>query len=100
MRILIYQTLTPSDIPGFERFSRAIEQDDFRAADARKIDTNLYRARLGRRARLLFSLYRYRQEIYCLAPVPTSTSFAVIATVWQYGCTTLSSQICPLMIRG
>ncbi|HAD5969926.1 TPA_asm: hypothetical protein G1Q02_24535 [Salmonella enterica subsp. enterica serovar Typhimurium] len=66
MQVLIYQTLTPSDIPGFERFSRAIEQDDFRAADARKIDTNLYRARLGRRARLLFSLYRYRQEIYCL----------------------------------
>lgn len=66
MRVLIYQTLTPSDIPGFERFSRAIEQDDFRAADARKIDTNLYRVRLGRRARLLFSLYRYRQEVYCL----------------------------------
>ncbi|EKQ0890564.1 hypothetical protein P4Q63_002016 [Salmonella enterica] len=66
MRVLIYQTLNPSDIPGFERFSRAIEHDDFRAADARKIDTNLYRARLGRRARLLFSLYRYRQEVYCL----------------------------------
>lgn len=66
MRVLIYQTLTPSDIPGFERFSRAIEQDDFRAADARKIDTNLYRARLGRKARLLFSLYRYHQEVYCL----------------------------------
>ncbi|ELP6559352.1 hypothetical protein R1145_001659 [Salmonella enterica] len=66
MRVLIYQTLNPSDIPGFERFSRAIEHDDFRAADARKIDTNIYRARLGRRARLLFSLYRYRQEVYCL----------------------------------
>lgn len=37
MRVLIYQT----DIPGFECFSRAIEQDNFRAADARKIDTNL-----------------------------------------------------------
>lgn len=66
MQILIYQALTPSEIPGFERFTRAIEQDDFRAADARKIDTNLYRARLGRRARLLFSLYRHHRKVYCL----------------------------------
>ncbi|EGF6523556.1 hypothetical protein IC066_004424 [Salmonella enterica] len=66
MQILIYQTLSPSDIPGFDRFSRAIVHADFRAADARKIDTNLYRARLGRKSRLLFSLYRYHQEVYCL----------------------------------
>ncbi|EIC4355820.1 hypothetical protein LJS80_004899 [Salmonella enterica] len=66
MQILIYQSLEPSAIPGFERFSRAVRQNDFRAADARKIDSNLYRVRLGRRARLLFSLYRYHQEVYCL----------------------------------
>ena len=38
----------------------------FAQADARKIGDNLYRARLNRSDRLLFSLYQHGGESYCL----------------------------------
>lgn len=62
MRICFY----PDAIPGYKKFAQAIAVDNFVQADVRKIDTNLYRARLNIRGRLLFSLYRYQGETVCL----------------------------------
>ncbi|EPF3864954.1 hypothetical protein ACSR93_005331, partial [Escherichia coli] len=56
----------PEIIPGYKKFAQAIAADNFVQADVRKIDTNLYRARLSIRDRLLFSLYRYHGETVCL----------------------------------
>ena len=66
MKICFYHTLNPETIPGYKKFARAIAADNFAQADVRKIDTNLYRARLNIRDRLLFSLYRYHDETVCL----------------------------------
>ncbi|MFT5085611.1 MAG: hypothetical protein ACI9Y1_003672 [Lentisphaeria bacterium] len=67
MKILLYSDLQAEKIPGFAKFRAAIEADNFAQADVRKIDHNLYRARLNRNDRLLFSLYRYQDDCYCLA---------------------------------
>lgn len=62
MRVLLYNELDPKKIPGFAKFRRFIEADDFRSADVRKVGDNLFRARLDARNRLLFSLYRGGSE--------------------------------------
>lgn len=59
MKVLLYDALDPARIPGFEKTRRALEAGDFRSADVKKIGDNLYRARLDRSDRLLFSLYRH-----------------------------------------
>ena len=66
MKICLYHTVNPESIPGYKKFAQAIATDNFIQADVRKIDTNLYRARLNIRDRLLFSFYRYRGETVCL----------------------------------
>ena len=66
MQIRLYHDLRPDAIPGFAKFRAMIETDNFRTADVRKIDDNLYRARLNQRDRLLFSLYRQDGVVYCL----------------------------------
>lgn len=66
MRVLLYSDLTPAAIPGFKKLRAALEAGNFQQADVRKIGDNLYRARLNKRDRLLFSLYRYRGETCCL----------------------------------
>ena len=66
MRICFYHPLNPDALPGYKKFAQAIAVDNFVQADVRKIDTNLYRARLNIRDRLLFSLYRYQGETVCL----------------------------------
>lgn len=66
MKICFYHTLNPEAIPGYKKFAQAIATDNFVQADVRKVDTNLYRARLNIRDRLLFSLYRYQGETVCL----------------------------------
>lgn len=66
MKICLYHTVNPEGIPGYNKFAQAIAADNFIQADVRKIDTNLYRARLSIRDRLLFSFYRYRGETVCL----------------------------------
>ncbi|HEB6949669.1 TPA: AAA family ATPase [Salmonella enterica subsp. enterica serovar Hvittingfoss] len=66
MKICLYHTVNPEAIPGYKKFAQAITADNFIQADVRKIDTNLYRARLNIRDRLLFSLYRCRGETVCL----------------------------------
>ena len=62
MRTLLYSDLDTGAMPGFAKVRRALEAGDFRSADVRKIGPNLYRARLDRRDRLLFSLYRHGGE--------------------------------------
>lgn len=66
MKICLYHTVNPEGIPGYKKFAQAIAADNFIQADVRKIDTNLYRARLNIRDRLLFSFYHYRGETVCL----------------------------------
>lgn len=66
MKILIYQDLDTTRIPGYEKLAGFLAADDFRSADVKKIGDNLYRARLDRSNRLLFSLYRHQGERYAL----------------------------------
>ncbi len=66
MKILIYNDLDDSKINGFEKLRYYLEQDDFRSADVKKVGDNLYRARLNRSDRLLFSIYRYKSCTYAL----------------------------------
>ncbi|WP_311950954.1 hypothetical protein, partial [Halomonas piscis] len=66
MRVLLYSDLDTESIPGFKKLRTALEADNFRQADVRKIGDNLYRARLNKRDRILFSLYRHAGETCCL----------------------------------
>ncbi|MCK5919057.1 MAG: hypothetical protein KAG34_11555, partial [Cocleimonas sp.] len=66
MKILLYNDLDNSNINGFEKLCYYFEQDDFRSADVKKVGDNLYRARLNRSDRLLFSIYRYKDCTYAL----------------------------------
>lgn len=66
MKILIYSDLNPKKITGFSKFKAAIEAGRFDQAEVKKIADNLYRAKLSRDARLLFAVYQYQQQRYCL----------------------------------
>ncbi|NEX15841.1 MAG: hypothetical protein C1943_04165 [Halochromatium sp.] len=66
MKILTYRGLDTHSIPGYEKLVAHLSADDFRSADVKKIGDNLYRARLDRSNRLLFSLYRHEGERYAL----------------------------------
>jgi len=66
MNVLLYNELNPKSIKGFSKWRKLIEADDFKSADVKKVDDNLYRARLNRNDRLLFSMYRYQQQAYVL----------------------------------
>jgi hypothetical protein len=66
MQVLLYNQLNPNNIPNFQKMKGLLEAGDFRSADVKKVGHNLYRARLDRSNRLLFSLYRYQEEAYIL----------------------------------
>ncbi|MCK5810230.1 MAG: hypothetical protein KAH00_04030 [Cocleimonas sp.] len=66
MKILLYNDLNHQKINGFEKLRYYLEQDDFRSAEVKKVGDNLYRARLNRSDRLLFSIYRYKDCTYAL----------------------------------
>jgi len=66
MQILLYNELKQKSITGFSKWRKLIEQDDFKSADVKKVGDNLYRARLNRNDRLLFSIYEYQQQSYVL----------------------------------
>ncbi|SFN10751.1 ankyrin repeat domain-containing protein [Nitrosomonas communis] len=66
MKVLLYNELNPSTIPGFSKLQQYLEEDNFRSAEVKKIGENLYRAKLNQRDRLLFSIYRYQEENYAL----------------------------------
>jgi hypothetical protein len=66
MRVLLYNELNPTIIKGFDKWRKLIEADNFKSADVKKVGDNLYRARLNRNDRLLFSIYRYKEQVYAL----------------------------------
>jgi hypothetical protein len=66
MQVLLYNQLNPAKIPNFPKIQRFLEADDFRSAEVKKVGPNLYRARLDRSNRLLFSIYRYQGRAYAL----------------------------------
>ena len=66
MKLLIYRGLDTAAIPGFDKLAGFLAAGDFRSAEVKKVGDNLYRARLDRSNRLLFSLYRHDGEPYAL----------------------------------
>jgi hypothetical protein len=66
MKVLLYNELNPKTIPGFAKLQKYLQDDDFKSAEVKKVGDNLYRAKLNQRDRLLFSIYRYRQQNYAL----------------------------------
>lgn len=66
IKILLYNALKQERIPGFKKLSGYLEVGDFKSADVKKIGDNLYRARLDRSNRLLFSLYHHDETRYLL----------------------------------
>ncbi len=66
MKILLYSDLDTSVINGFKKLCQHIENNDFQSADVKKIGENLYRAKLNRTDRLLFSIYQFNGEAYAL----------------------------------
>ncbi len=66
MEVLLYNELETKSIAGFNKWRKFIAADNFQSADIKKVGENLYRARLNRDDRLLFSFYRYREQTYAL----------------------------------
>ena len=66
MQVLLYNALNPKVIPGFAKMKAFLEKDDFQSADVKKVGDNLYRARLNRNDRILFSVYRHQNQVYAL----------------------------------
>ena len=66
MKLLVYRGLETAAIPGYAKLAGFLAAGDFRSAEVKKVGDNLYRARLDRSNRLLFSLYRHGGESYAL----------------------------------
>ena len=66
MQVLHYHGLSPGRIPNFAKVKSFLEAGDFRSADARKVRDNLFRVRLDRSNRLLFSFARHGGDTYIL----------------------------------
>jgi hypothetical protein len=69
MRLLTYAGLDLSRVRApFEKLRAAIERDDFRSADVKKlVGAPYYRAKLDYADRLLLQFVRHGQEVVCLA---------------------------------
>jgi hypothetical protein len=46
MKVLLYNELDPKKIPHFTKIKAFLEADDLRSAEVKKVDDNLYRAKL------------------------------------------------------
>ena len=66
MQVLLYHKLDPGRIPNFAKVKAHLESGDFRSADVKKITDDLYRARLDRSNRLLFTFARHQGKTYIL----------------------------------
>ena len=66
MDILIYNELETAKISGFGKLVDYLKEDDFKSAEVKKIQPNLYRAKLNRSDRILFSIYQYQDKNYIL----------------------------------
>lgn len=64
MRVLTYHELPKST--KITKLIRMLEADDFASAEVKKLDDNLYRAKVDYAGRIIFSLYRYQQQTCCL----------------------------------
>ncbi len=69
MRFLTYADLSPGSLaPQLERVAAAIERDDFRSADVKKLQVgDYYRAKLGDAARLILKFVSHGGQKACLA---------------------------------
>lgn len=66
MQVLLYNELDADGIPNFPKVRAHLERGDFRSADVKKITDDLYRARLDRSNRLLFTFATHRGATYIL----------------------------------
>nr|VFJ58067.1 MAG: Superfamily I DNA or RNA helicase [Candidatus Kentron sp. FM]VFJ67026.1 MAG: Superfamily I DNA or RNA helicase [Candidatus Kentron sp. FM]VFK08198.1 MAG: Superfamily I DNA or RNA helicase [Candidatus Kentron sp. FM] len=66
MKILFYNELNPKGIPNFRKLKGFLEADDFHSAEVKKVGDDLYRAKLDKSNRLLFSLRVYQGQTYAL----------------------------------
>ena len=66
MDVLIYNELDTKSIAGFDKLVNYLQADDFKSAEVKKIQNNLYRAKLNRSDRILFSIYQYQHKNYIL----------------------------------
>ncbi len=62
LQVYLHQGLEPEQIPNFAKLRSQLEVGDFRSAETRKVGENLFRARLDRRDRILFSFARHEGE--------------------------------------
>ena len=60
MQVLLYDGLDPDRIPGFAKMASYLEAENFAAAESKKVGDNLFRAKLDRSDRILFSFARHR----------------------------------------
>ena len=66
MQVLLYNNLNPKNISGFTKLKGYLEKDDLQSAEVKKVGDNLYRARLNKSDRILFSIYRHQDQAYAL----------------------------------
>ena len=66
MQVLLYDGLDPDRIPGFAKMASQLEVENFAAAESKKVGDNLFRAKLDRSDRILFSFARHRQRTVIL----------------------------------
>ena len=85
MRFLTYHGLAPSDLADkVEKVRAAIERDDFRSADVKKLGVGeFYRARLDDASRLLLMFAKHRGEKAILANSGTLCSGSRLAQVGE-----------------
>ncbi|MDE0038700.1 MAG: hypothetical protein OXU77_14280 [Gammaproteobacteria bacterium] len=66
MQVLFYDGLDPDRIPGFAKMASHLEAENFAAAESKKVGDNLFRAKLDRSDRILFSFARHRDRTVIL----------------------------------
>ncbi|SHE22464.1 ankyrin repeat domain-containing protein [methanotrophic endosymbiont of Bathymodiolus puteoserpentis (Logatchev)] len=66
MQVLLYNELNLKSIPALSKLIKFLENDDFHSADVKKVGDNLYRAKLNRSDRILFSIYQHLGKPYAL----------------------------------
>ncbi len=66
MKVLVYNELNPATIPNFDKLRGYLEADDFRSAEVKKVGEGLFRARLDRSNRLLFTVRSHQGQAYAL----------------------------------
>lgn len=66
MQLLLYDGLDPDRMPGFAKMASYLEAGNFTAAESKKVGDNLFRAKLDRSDRILFSFARHRDRTVIL----------------------------------